>query len=285
MDVNLLLGATSLIGLGAGAWALVFYRKNGNGHPPAVVRPVTDAKLADALEKAATSLAELPRQIDASFTDFLETQALREPEILPEPPEPAWATSLTEQVSALRQQLSVEPLWPLELRRSIEILTVDLTSRMDALVQTAGRPPKVELPPVNLPEIENKLEKLAQQLSRLAPPAAKVQPSGQEPGVRRARSLTRAASPIQLQIYNTVNLMEFVVYELIPPEPDIFDMNIFNLGVGTVWVRDDAEPILDDALAITLPAATGINEVHVPRRMYMVADDGGVSVSIQLSHR
>lgn len=113
MFMDVLLGAVGAAGMAGGVWALV-YRKNGNGHAPP--QPVDDwqrAQLAETLQP----LAMLPRQLEASFANFLEALGPAEPG-----PEPAWPGRITDRLEEIRNLLAVEPLWPDELRKSIERL-------------------------------------------------------------------------------------------------------------------------------------------------------------------
>jgi hypothetical protein len=151
MDLNLLLGTTSVLGMGAGVWALVLHRKNGNGHAlPQPVEPWQTAQLAETLQP----LAMLPHQLEASFAHFLEALAPAEPE--PEPEPAFWPGRITDRLEEIRNLLAVEPLWPDELRKTIE--------RLGAVLEERATVPA--------PDIERTLELLA----RVQPPPPPQRP-------------------------------------------------------------------------------------------------------------
>jgi len=161
MDLNVLLGATSIVGMGAGAWALVLYRKNGNGNGHHAPEPAPAPIVVQ-------GLAELPGQIERglmpiferSFTRFIEAAPrpdIRMAEVVQIASESrSWtvqlATSLdriTDRLEAILQMGPPGP--PPELVADLERIAVQISERLESvarLVQTPERPPITELPQI-----------------------------------------------------------------------------------------------------------------------------------------
>jgi|SRR5215472_8899286 len=288
MDANLLLGTTGLVGTAFGVWGLMLQwdkRKNGNGSHPVELAPQGLVE-----SEVAQSVRELPQKIEQGLTPVLE-RALERIEAQAETPAevspPAWPpemVSLFERLTARLEEPPLPPVWPAGLADNLN----RITDRLEALLQM-NPPPPVELeklaePLAQLPQqLDEKFNRLTQQIGTLVHSPLRTVPQGGEPKPRAGRPTTRAPGPIHLDIFNTVTLDGDTIYELIPPEPGIYNVSVMNLGPGTLHMRANAEPAIDDPHATTIPWGGGDNEIHTPGSLLVVADDD-VTLSIRLTH-
>lgn len=299
MDINLLLGATGVLGMGAGVWALVFYRKNGNGkHLPPDPTVYRDTAL---LENHVPPLQLVPNEpvqvqwppelaaLLTHITERLETaiERVEHPSIVRAPSEqPEWVTPLLEELQGINERMINERMsepasmvLPPELTAGLN----RVTDRVEALLQLP--PPRVELAELaqslaQLPEeLEKKFDRLARQIGVLL-----RAPKGTIPSDQKLGPTQRAPDPINLDIFNTVVFAENVIYELVPPEADIYNLSVMNLGPGVLYMSDNDTPAVDDPHSTTLPPGTGDNDIHTPRRVFALAGVGGVTASVRLNH-
>jgi len=295
MEANLLLGMSSLvIGIGAGMTLLVLHRKNGNGHKPETqpARPdVPDWQLErdTAMKELVDRLDYLPVRMEQAFRHSLEAQP-KEPEIPPD-----WAAHMLGEL----EHIHVESEQLVKVATNLE----RLTDRIDAFMQMPP-PPAPEIPRVNdliagiqalvnagrkraakspfqpvIPETDDPVE-------IPPPPQALVPTPPSQPPERVQRQPgppSRAANPVYLEEFNTVLIPQDTVVEMIPPEEHVFSINVMNLGPGTIFLRENAEPVLDDPHATKLPPGTGDNGMRAPLRLYALADVGGADISVRLT--
>jgi hypothetical protein len=309
MEANLLLGAGSLVAvIGVSAMAvgaLVLYRKNGNGHH----KPDPNSRLGDAelhrplqdvpdwqlardlaMKDLVERLDYLPVRMEQAFRHSLEEQR-KEPEVPPE-----WSARMLTNLERIEERLA-EPAWPKVVRDSLETVTQqlevmnhqlratpppvpgleDLIHGVQALVNVERKKAaKSAFRPV-MPEKDDPVE---------APPQEVVQTPPSEPPERVQRQPgppTRAATPIFLEEFNLVDIPQDTVVEMLPIETNVFAVNVMNLGPGTVYLRENAEPVIDDPHATKLPPGTGDNGMRMPERLYALADVGGAEISVRLA--
>ena len=74
----------------------------------------------------------------------------------------------------------------------------------------------------------------------------------------------RAHHVVVVHTYNTLKLDPDDVYEIRTPYAGPYYYNVMNLGLGTVYIREDADPDPDDAEVETLPAGHADNLILVP---------------------
>jgi len=266
MLMDLVVGTLGVMGTVSGIAALVLYRKNGNGH-----MPEPEKKLEIAVLPAKTDSLDMERL----FTQYLERQE-------------KGRRDDQERIMKMFRDLLPPPA-PAPPAPVVKLPAVEqLVDRVEALLQMG--PPVVEIPPVTMspitmPEIERKLGQLVQQLSRIVTPSPKAKgPDGDDPNFKPLGPVGRFSAPIQLDIFNTVTILENTVYELVPPENDIYHAYIMNLGPGNLYMRANVEPTVNDPFATTLPPGTGDNEIHTPEHFYVIADWGGATFSLRLGH-
>jgi len=294
MDANFILGAATVATMSVGIWGLVF-RKNGNGnghHPEPGISQVVerDPWPVDKLAEAIQPLAHLPEKLEQAFQQLAEAQA-REPEVPPE-----WAARMLGDLEHIHEQLHGERPELAKVAVSLE----RLTDRLEAFIQLPPPPPP-EIPRVDdlIWQIQALVNAERRRAAKSAfrpvipetdpveaPPQALVQTPPSQPPERVQRQPgppTRAASPVYLEEFNLVSIAQDTVVEMIPPELNVFAVNVMNLGPGTVFLRENAEPIFDDPHATKLPPGTGDNGMRMPMRLYALADVGGADISVRLA--
>jgi hypothetical protein len=282
MEANILaMGGMALIGAVTGVWGLVTAweakRKPPEPEPPPPPRELDFSLPAlntvNNFQMAVNELAKIPEQMKAILDIVPPVQHI-------EVGQPPWLDAIHEEMTLTGRRISQAAK---ALQNPPEAFT-DMIREMERIGERMQELMEKEPPPqqVTFTELEKKLEKVAQQLSRLAMPYAK--PDGDQPGPRRPRTLARADDAIQLHITNTISLQEDLIYELIPPETEIYALNIFNKGPGELTIRFDEEPYFDDPKSATIPPTSGFNGLPVPKMIYALADAGGATLSIYLGH-
>jgi hypothetical protein len=272
MDANLFSQIASGIGMAGGLWALVRWaeerKHNGNGHGSPSEPPLTNQ-----VQQETKILVHL---VQSALNENSENMK-------------RLADAVTE-VAHQKNEPQPDPVWVKDLNRRV----FESTERMEAVLQMG--PPVVEAPHVTveapaagLPdfsEIERRLGQVVQQISRLVTPSPpKPKSDGEEPAALARGPIQRIPTPRQLQQFNTVGVAEFTVVEMLPPEPDVFSLSIMNLGPGTVYCRADQPPTdVGDPFATTIPPGTGDNSIQTPARLFVLADLGGGTLSVRLSH-
>jgi hypothetical protein len=166
------------------------------------------------------------------------------------------------------------------------IQTVDrVVRKLEDLLSKPDPPAPVLQPIVELPEIERRLGKITQQLAALVKPESKPRgPDGELPIYRALGPPTINPSPINLTMTNTIAMPENVITELVPLEADIFNLSIFNAGPAELWLRLDDHAGIADPLSVRLPASMSLNDWHIPRTVWVIADEDGSTLSITLKH-
>jgi hypothetical protein len=90
---------------------------------------------------------------------------------------------------------------------------------------------------------------------------------------------------VHLEIFNTVHAEEWEILELVPPETDLYYLSFLNLGPGHIYMRQDEPPhSLDDPHSTTIPSGSGDNTINTPKQIYVLADEGGATMSVRLSY-
>jgi len=276
MDASLLVGIIGGIGTVGGVFALVHWRKNGRAPQPDPFPMVPDFPV-DTLAVAAQQLADLPQKLDASLQPVL--------------------TALFTATSAV--DLSKQPapvIWSPEVSRSLD----RLNDRLEAVLQI-GPPPEIKTDPdpwqikfseaadrlSELPgKIEGRFDKLSQQMVTWTERAARITlptnaPSsmwGPPKGVAPSGPPPRAAAPVPSSLevavrrFNSWTLEGNKVYTLVPPERGIYAINLTNCGPGYLFLRDDADPSVNDAASSTLPPYMQETRILVPVSLRVRAD-------------
>lgn len=270
MEANIVVtGAMALIAGGLGLWSLVVARGGKNKQPSDAERarqweeamrakPVFEQVEPKWPAEMLQSLAQTNERIEAATEALVrprpELEALVEEMRRPVPPPPPPDFSpITESLGQVQATLT-------------------------KLVAQGEEPPP---PPqqVEFPQIERQLASLTQQLQRLANSRG-IPPSSEEP--RTLPPATHSGTPINLTQFNTVPLLENVVYDCYPSEPDVYVLNIFNLGPAAVLMRSDADPFFGDIHSSIIAPQSGFNRLHVPESINLLADVGGATLSITL---
>ena len=77
-------------------------------------------------------------------------------------------------------------------------------------------------------------------------------------------SPTRSAPHTKtIQSMNTFQLEHGEVYHLVVEYCGAYHVNILNLGPCTIYIREDADPVINDPMTETLPPGTADNQVLV----------------------
>ena len=290
MEPNLILGATTVLAMCVGIWGLVL-RKNGNGQhiepePPRPLENVPDWQLERdvAMKDLVERLDYLPMRMEQAFRHSLETQP-REPEVPPE-----WAARMLGDLEHIHEQLHGERPELAKVAVSLE----RLTDRLEAFMQLAP-PPAPEIPRVDdliaqieaLVDVGRRAQAKAETTAKDAPAKeTEVRPTQPSPMMappkpRESRPIQRAAAPVLLEEFNTVEVDQDTVYELVPPESDLFRANVMNIGPGWLYMRSNDEPSVGDPHSTMLPPGAIDNQVRVPGRLYVMAtDDGMITVRL-----
>ncbi|HEY6369857.1 MAG TPA: hypothetical protein VIX37_04715 [Candidatus Sulfotelmatobacter sp.] len=275
MFTDVLLGALGVMGMASGVSALV-YRRNGNGHngngnghpaPEAAPRPVEDWQLAK-LSEVIQPLAMLPQRLAAVF----EARELP-PIVIPPQPE---LERLTDRLEALIQMGPAPD--PSDALRAI-------SARLEELVAEPP-PPVVVQWPAEMEDMAQRLEKAIQSVPKnpAPPPAPPRIPTPREGGgatVVSEPSPGPAFAPvdIHLEMFNTFALLPGDIYTLIPPDTGVHQINIANLGPGTIYVRADADPFVDDPYSERLMAGWFDNDIPIPVSLRVLADNAVVIIA------
>lgn len=269
---------TSIAGFGTGIVALVrSYRNgNGNGHNTngsSPSEPGVDYKLVNqVLQDLNMKHQKSVQQLADNFSDLVAKVACPPMEVK-ERPNPEWVKSLETRLAAHTAALveSREAGWTQEATQAVE----RVVERLEAVLQMGPPAPDYS-------QLEDKFNQLAADIMAYA--------KGQLPqGPRFARRPRRAPpmpadDPIFLEMYNTLYLKEHRIYELIPPEADIYDLSVMNLGPGVIFMRAPDEPEdYDDPKSTTIPEGSGDNIIGIPRKLFVLCDDDGARVSARLS--
>jgi hypothetical protein len=257
MDTNLFSQIASGIGMAGGLWALVRWaeerKSNGNGHEPP--NPLKD--LPDWVIARDIALKELVEGMANRNRDFMDRIGqLVEIERAPQP-DPAWVKDLTERMDAV-------------LQMGPPVLKPNITVKND---------------PPDFSSVEQRMDKLIQQVSRLMTPFNPKGGDGEPAAPRAPGPIVIDPNPINLELFNTVHVPEWHNVELVPPETDVFYASFFNLGPGHIYMRQDEHPTsLDDPHATTIPSGSGDNTISTPKRIFVLADEGGATISVRLSY-
>ena len=75
---------------------------------------------------------------------------------------------------------------------------------------------------------------------------------------------SRVSESVTVATYNTVTLSDDNVFTLVTPHCGPYYYNIYNLGPCTVYIRDDADPTVDDPNSVMLPPYAADNLVLLP---------------------
>lgn len=262
-------GTMALIGAATGIWGLVMARdaKRAKPQPPPAPAPTPD--------------------VERVMWEQAMERAMSKPLVFApvEPaPEPTWPAEIIENLKLANDRLNVmmrAPAAPPPPPPDFTPLASSL-GRMEATLtklaaQGAEPPPP---PQTEFPEIERQLANLTQQLQRLANARGIPPPAIEEP--RPLPPASHSGTPINLTQFNTVPLTENVVYDCYPSEPDVYLLNIFNLGPAPVLMRSDADPFFGDLHSSIIAPQSGFNRLHVPASINLLADIGGATLSITL---
>ena len=285
MDANIFSEIASGLGMAGGLWALVRWsqeRKNGNGHSTNGGSPVEPASRemiihalnahADRQNAQAAAAEATAKAFSAAVKQLTESvERQRDPQ-----PMPAWAKDLEARAAKIEEK----PAWVNEVVTSM----AHVTDSLEALIQM-GPPPPPDLGPLaepleNLPgELEKKFDRLARQIGiMLRAPQATI------PEEQNLGPATRADNPINLEIFNTLALTENTIYELVPPEADIYNISVMNVGPGNLYMSAHDTPAINDPHSTTLPPGTGDNNIHTPGRVFALTNAGGAIVSVRLNY-
>jgi hypothetical protein len=281
------------------AVAGVFVKRNGNQTelPPTPPPWLADLQqLCARMESIAIHVGELVEQQMAVAS--LPSREISMP--------PELNAKLERIATAIATELSrpQEPLaWPSELAQ--------LAQLPDKLVESLARTRTVEVVstgmPIEMTALGEQMERISNQLGEVLEKAslkdrlrrqhaakhtehaghAADEPLEQEGppagggGAPRANPGPVEHASIQLDRFNTVNLVANTVYELTPPEPNIHSLNLLNLGPGTVYLRANADPSPGDQQSATVPPGALDNAIHTPSTLRVIADqDSAISVRL-----
>jgi hypothetical protein len=143
MSLDLLLGATSVVGMAGGVWALVLHRKNGNGNgkpaPEAHVAQIKPPAWTENLEQVADVCRQAGTDLEHSLGSYvLRLEALS---TIPPPPPPELTANLERINDRLEGLLRLgPPPAPPDLTPSLEAIADRLEEVAASIPELDGRP-------------------------------------------------------------------------------------------------------------------------------------------------